>query len=99
MPSDLNLASAYSLLILVMSVSASMRIGARCRTRSRFATVTGKAFSPRITKLGRWRPLVTAHRIVVALLLAAGLPILVLVWNAFMPYPQAPSRAAWSWSR
>ena len=25
------------------------------------------------------------------LLLAAGLPILVLVWNAFMPFPQAPS--------
>ena len=28
---------------------------------------------------------------VVILLLVAGLPILVLVWNAFMPYPQAPS--------
>src|SRR6185503_1506336 len=53
-------------------------------------TVTGKAFNPRIVRLGRWRPLVTSLA-VITIVLVAGLPLLVLVWNAFMPYPQAPS--------
>src|SRR5207344_1627008 len=37
--------------------------------------------------------LVTALAVVM-LLLIAGLPLFVLVWNAFLPYPQAPSIAS-----
>ena len=89
-PADLNLASAYSLLILVTTAFGVYAYRRATRDAARFATVTGKAFSPRITRLGRWRPVVTAIA-VLTILLVAGLPILVLVWNAFMPYPQAPS--------
>jgi iron(III) transport system permease protein len=89
-PSDLNLASAYSLLVLAASLVAIYAYRRSVHETARFATVTGKAFNPRIMQLGRWRLPVTALAIFV-LLLAAGLPLLVLVWNAFMPFPQAPS--------
>jgi iron(III) transport system permease protein len=89
-PGDLNLASAYSLLILVTTAFGVYAYRRATRDTARYATVTGKAYNPRITKLGRWRPVVTAVAILI-ILLVAGLPLLVLVWNAFMPYPQAPS--------
>src|SRR5262249_12524195 len=63
------------------------------RDIGRFVTVTGKAFNPRITRLGRWRPAVTSFAVVI-LILAGGMPILVLVWTAFLPYPQIPSARA-----
>lgn len=92
-PSDLNLASAYSLAILATTAFGVYAYRRATRDATRFATVTGKAFNPRIVRLGRWRPVVTALAILV-LMLVAGLPLLVLVWNAFMPYPQAPSIAS-----
>jgi iron(III) transport system permease protein len=89
-PADLNLASAYSLLILLTTAFGVYAYRRATRDAARFATVTGKAFNPRIVRLGAWRPWVSAIAVLV-LVLVAGLPILVLVWNAFMPYPQAPS--------
>lgn len=89
-PADLNLASAYSLLILATTIFGVHAYRRSTRDAGRFATVTGKAFNPRITALGAWRLPVTGFAVLI-LLLVAGLPLLVLVWNAMMPYPQAPS--------
>ena len=89
-PSDLNLASAYSMLILVTTAFGVYAYRRATRDAARFATVTGKAFNPKIIRLGRWRPVVTSVA-VLTVVLVAGLPLIVLVWNAFMPYPQAPS--------
>lgn len=92
-PSDLNLASAYSMLILVTTVFGVYAYRRSMRDAARFATITGKAFNPRIMPLGIWRLPVTLLAVTV-LILVAGLPLLVLVWNAVMPYPQAPSIAS-----
>jgi iron(III) transport system permease protein len=89
-PSDLNLASAYSLVILATTALGVHAYRRTTRDTARFVTITGKAFRPRITPLGLWRLPVTAVAVLV-LFLAAGLPMLVLAWNAFLPYPQAPS--------
>jgi iron(III) transport system permease protein len=89
-PADLNLASAYSLLILVTTAFGVYAYRRATSDVARFATVTGKAFNPRITRLGslataRHRCRHSHHDP------DRGPPDLVLVWNAFMPYPQAPS--------
>ena len=89
-PADLNLASAYSLAILVTTAFGVYAYRRATRDAARFATVTGKAYNPRILRLGAWRPVVSGFAMLI-LVLVAGLPILVLIWNAFMPYPQAPS--------
>ena len=55
--------------------------------------MTGKAYRPRLIRLGRWQIFASGLGVVL-LLLIAGLPMFVLVWNAFLPYPQAPSVAS-----
>jgi iron(III) transport system permease protein len=92
-PADFNLASAYSLLLVVSALGGLFVYRRFTREQVRFTTITGKAFRPRIIALGRWRPLADSFGIVI-LLLVAGLPLLVLFWNAFLPFPQAPSVAA-----
>ena len=89
-PKDLNLASAYSLLFLLVTVVGIWGYRRSVVQVERFATVTGKAYKPRLVRLGLFRPVVTAFA-TLALLLTAGLPLFVLVWNAFMPYPQVPT--------
>ena len=92
-PSDLNIASAYSILFLLVTVVSIWAYRRATADSARFVTVTGKAYRPRLIRLGRWQILATGIGIVL-LLLIAGLPMFVLVWNAFLPYPQAPSVAS-----
>ena len=92
-PSDLNVASAYSLMFLVVTALSIWLYRRATVDTSRYVTVTGKAYRPRLVSLGRWQGASTALGVVL-LLLVAGLPLFVLVWNAFLPYPQAPSWAS-----
>ena len=92
-PSDLNIASAYSLLFLLVTLFSIWAYRRATGDASRFVTVTGKAYRPRLIRLGRWQLASTALGVVL-LLLIAGLPMFVLIWNAFLPYPQAPSIAS-----
>jgi iron(III) transport system permease protein len=89
-PSDLNVASAYSLMFLLVTIVSIWAYRRATADSSRFVTVTGKAYRPRLIRLGRWQILTTGLGVLL-LLLVAGLPLFVLVWNAFLPYPQAPS--------
>jgi iron(III) transport system permease protein len=92
-PTDLNLASAYILLFLTITIIAIFGYRKATANAERFVTISGKAYNPRLIRLGYWQILITAIAIVL-LLLVAGLPLFVLVWNAFMPYPQVPSIAS-----
>ena len=90
MPAQYGLASFYSLLFLVVTVVA---VGAYYRLiagSDRFATIRGKAYRPRRASLGRWRGVVDAA-LAFLIVMIAVLPIMILTWNAFMPYPQLPS--------
>ncbi len=93
-PSDLNIASAYSLLFLLVTVASLWAYRRATADSARYVTVTGKAYRPRVIRLGRWQAAGATGIGVVVLLLVAGLPLFVLVWNAFLPYPQAPSLAS-----
>jgi iron(III) transport system permease protein len=89
-PKDLNLASAYSLVFVLVTVFGIWAYRSSVAQIERFATVTGRAYRPRLVRLGLLQPVATAFGILI-LLLTAGLPLFVLVWNAFMPYPQVPT--------
>lgn len=89
-PSDLNLASAYSLFFILVTIVGIAVYRHSIAEAGRFSTITGKSFNPRVMRLGKWRPAATVFGVLL-LLLVAGLPLLVLVWNAFMPYPTTPS--------
>ncbi|MBZ8131954.1 iron ABC transporter permease [Afifella sp. IM 167] len=90
MPAQYGLASLYSLLFLVVTIVCIAVYYRLIGDTGRFATVGGKSFRPRIMPLGRWR-LAVDGALLFLVLMIAGLPIMILLWNAVMPFPQIPS--------
>lgn len=90
-PSDVGLASAYAVTLLLLSASGVAIYGVLTRRTERFATVTGKGYRPRVLSLGRWR-YVTSGSALLIFFVAAVLPVVVLLWTSFVPYYGVPSR-------
>jgi len=92
-PSQIGLASAYAVTLLLMT-SVGIYLQSRLsRQGSRFATVTGKGFRPRTIDLGHWR-YVTAGFFILYFVVIVLLPFLVLVWSSLQRFYSAPSWAA-----
>lgn len=89
-PTNYGAASFYSILLLAMTAVAIVIYNRLMGSKDRYATIRGKSFNPRRFQLGIYRSWVDVALFLVVVL-TAGLPILILVWNAFMPYPQIPT--------
>jgi iron(III) transport system permease protein len=92
-PSQVGLASAYAVTLLVISSLGIAFQSRLTRQSARFATVTGKGYRPRAIDLGRWRYL-TAGLFIFYLGVVVALPFLVLLWSSLQKYFAAPSLAA-----
>jgi iron(III) transport system permease protein len=91
-PQDYNVASAFGVGYLVVSLLLLYGYHRATCASERFVTVTGKAFRPRRMQLGGWRWPVS----VLSLLLlgfGVGLPVFVFVWTSFVKFYQIPSLA------
>lgn len=84
-PADYGAAGAYAISLLVIAAAGVIISGWLSRNSSHFQTVTGRAFRPRLTELGRARPVVGA---LVALYFAVtvALPLVVLLYASLLPY-------------
>ena len=92
-PSQIGLASAYAVTLLVIT-SVGVYFQSRLSSRgSRYATMTGKGFRPRTIDLGRWRYLTTSMFLLYALLIVV-LPFAVLLWSSLQRYYSVPSMEA-----
>lgn len=92
-PSQLGLASAFSVLLLVIT-SGGIYIQARISASgSKYVTVTGKGFRPRSIDLGNWRILTTGIFVVYFLLIVV-LPFFVLLWSSLQKFYAPPSMEA-----
>jgi iron(III) transport system permease protein len=92
-PSNVGLASAYAILLLVIA-SFGIYFQSRLSTKgSKYSTVTGKGFRPRPFDLGPWR-VPAAVLIVVYMVLVIILPFLVLLWSSLNKYYSVPSWSA-----
>jgi iron(III) transport system permease protein len=94
-PSQVGLASAYAVTLLLLISIAVYAQSRFAQAESRYSTVTGKGFRPRTIDLGRWRYL-TAAIFILYLLGIVLLPFLVLVWSSLQRFYSAPSWAALS---
>jgi iron(III) transport system permease protein len=92
-PSQMGLASAYSVTLLVMTTVGVYFISRLSSRESMYATMTGKGFRPRQIDLGRWRWF-TAAIFVVYFLLIVVLPFSVLLWSSFQRFYTVPSMQA-----
>ncbi len=92
-PSDIGLASAYAVFMLIISIAFLCWYMRMTRRERAFATITGKGFRPHRTRLGRWRlPMATLALLILGL--GVIVPLLVLLWASFLRFFQPPSLAA-----
>jgi iron(III) transport system permease protein len=85
--------SAYGILLLLLALAPLLFYNRIVRRSKDFATVGGKAFRPRVQKLGRWR-WVAFTGAMIYILVSFILPLLVLLIASLEPYV-----GALSWSR
>jgi len=92
-PSNIGLASAYATTLLLIT-SVGIYLQSRLSSQgTRYSTVTGKGFRPRVVDIGRWRYLAAAIFIIYVLFVVV-LPFLVLLWSSLQKYYSVPSMAA-----
>jgi iron(III) transport system permease protein len=89
-PSDVGLASTYAITLLAITSGGIYWQSRLSRHGSRYATVGGKGFRPRVMDLGRWRYAAGAFFLVYAALVI-GLPFLVLLWSSLQRFYTVPS--------
>lgn len=89
-PSNINVASAYGIILLLVTIAA-MSLYLRLTAHSeRFVTVTGKGYRAKQTDLGLFK-YATLAGAVVLLFVVALVPTLILLWTAFVPFSQIPT--------
>ncbi len=92
-PSNIGLASAYALILLLITSGGVWWQSRISSQGGKYSTVTGKGFRPRVMDIGRWKWLTGAFLVLYALLVV-GLPFLVLVWSSLQRFYSVPSWAA-----
>lgn len=76
-----SLSSVFFIGILILSYIYNQQT----RVASKFATITGREFKPKIIDLRNWK-YVAIGFIGVYILLATGLPLAILFWQSLIPY-------------
>src|SRR6266571_2130269 len=94
-PSQIGLASAYGMTLLVITTVGVYFVSRLSSRGSKYATMTGKGFRPRRIDLGPWR-WVAAAIFIAYFLLIVVLPFAVLLWSSFQRFYSVPSWQALS---
>jgi iron(III) transport system permease protein len=92
-PSQIGLASAYAVMLLLMTTAGVYFQSRLSGKGSKYATMTGKGFRPRMIDLGRWRYLTTGIFLAYFALIVV-LPFAVLLWSSFQKFYSVPSMEA-----
>lgn len=90
-----GLAGVYGLMIIVPSILALWFYFRTIAKSHTYQVVTGKGYKPKLVQLGRARYLALAF-VLFYLVLAVGLPLLVLLWVSLLPAISMPSIEALS---
>lgn len=92
-PSQVGLASAYAVTLLVITTIGIYFTSKLSTQGSKYATMTGKGFRPRQIDLGKWRYLAAAIFMLYFFLIVV-LPFLVLLWSSLQKFYAVPSMQA-----
>jgi iron(III) transport system permease protein len=92
-PPDYGMLSTLAVLLLAISAILILSYSKFSRDAEKYATITGKAYRPKMIALGPWKFPALAL-VAVYFLVTIVLPLLVLIWTSLLPIYQAPSMAA-----
>lgn len=85
--------ATYALVTLGIGLALMYAYVRATRRADRYRVVSGKAYRPRVIRLGRWKyPALTF--VWGYLALALGAPLLILLWASLLPFYQTPSLEA-----
>jgi len=87
-----TVASAYSVIFLLMLVGLVYLYQRATRHGFRYATISGKGYRPKLIAIGRWKYFAVSL-LAVYVFVTLGLPFFILVWSSFFPTWQTPSLA------
>jgi iron(III) transport system permease protein len=85
-----TVASAYSVIFLVMLIGLVYLYQKATRHGFRYATISGKGYRPKLITIGRWKYLASGM-LTIYLVVTLGLPFFILVWSSLFPTWQTPS--------
>ena len=88
-----GVAAALSTIVMILAAALSWWYGLMQKRSRRFAVVTGKAYRPRLLKLG-WTAYPAWLFLGLFFFLSTVLPIVLLAWSSSLPFFQMPSAAA-----
>jgi iron(III) transport system permease protein len=88
-----GLAAALSTVVMAIAAIMSWWYATMQSRSQHFAVVTGRAYRPRLIKLG-WRVIPAWLFLCCYFLLSKILPIVVLIWSSLLPFFQLPSERA-----
>jgi iron(III) transport system permease protein len=89
-PSQIGLASAYGMTLLVITSTGVYFVSRLSSRGSKYATMTGKGYRPRRIDLGPWRWFCAAVFVFYFLMIVV-LPFAVLLWSSFQKFYAVPS--------
>ncbi len=88
-PSQYQLASTYSIALLLPSIIGAYIYRHLTKNAERYVTISGKGFRQSLISLGRWKYLGSAA-ILIYFLIAIALPIIILIYASLVPYYHFP---------
>jgi iron(III) transport system permease protein len=90
MPPNYGSAGAFSVLLMVVVAVALYCYFRVTREASKYHTVTGKGYRPRVIALGRWRYVAGLALLIYTFLLLV-VPFLIVLWASLLPFYMQPS--------
>ncbi len=87
-----TVASAYSVIFLILLVGLVFLYQRATRYGFRYATISGKGYRPKLIPIGRWKYPALAF-IAFYLIVNVAMPLCVFVWSSIFPSWQVPSLA------
>ncbi len=95
MPPKYGSAGAFSVLLMLIVAGTLYFYFHVTREATKFQTITGKGYRPRLIHLGRWRCVASAALLLYAFVLLV-LPFLIVLWASLLPFYMQPSLEALS---
>ena len=85
-----TVASAYSVIFLILLVGLVYLYQKATRHGFRYATISGKGYRPKLIPIGRWKYPALAF-IAFYLIVNVAMPLFIFIWSSILPSWQAPS--------
>jgi len=95
MPPNYGAASSFAVVLLLVVGFLLILYRRLSRDASKYHTVTGRGFRPRVIDLKKWRYL-TAGVLFIFFLIILVLPLMTIVWTALLPFYQTFSISAFN---